>query len=143
MEKEELKNFSIINNRGIDSPLNACCDNIIDKNGNIIYKNYNNLYKLTYKHVYKYNRITCISTDTIYDNDNNAYTPLYHYYYSNNGLNANNIKIDNEEDENDETEQNFENEQSGDICDKNIDEYIDERIYNMKSTKQKCLKYNL
>lgn len=96
MEKEELKNFSIINNRGINCPLNACCDNIIDKNGNVIYKNYNNLYKLTYKHIYKYNRITCISTDTIYDNNNNAYTPLYHYYYSNNGLDVDNIKVDDE-----------------------------------------------
>ncbi|SCM24597.1 conserved Plasmodium protein, unknown function [Plasmodium chabaudi chabaudi] len=156
MEKEELKNFSIINNRGIDSPLNASCDNIIDKNGNVIYKNYNNLYKLTYKHVYKYKRITCISTDTIYDHNYNAYTPLYHYYYIDNGLNVNHTKALKEGDQIDDTSnekvekredtEKLEIEQAetcDEYTDECIDEYVDENVYNMKSTKQKCLRYNL
>ncbi|KEG03465.1 conserved Plasmodium protein, unknown function [Plasmodium vinckei vinckei] len=188
MEKEELKNFSIINNRGIDSPLNASCDNIIDKNGNIIYKNYNNLYKLTYKHIYKYKRITCISTDTIYDHNYNAYTPLYHYYYIDNGLNVNHTKALKEGDKTDEASnekvekvekredtekvekvekredtekvekvekredtEKVEKVENGGTCneytdectDECIDEYVDENAYNIKSTKQKCLRYNL
>ncbi|CRG99716.1 conserved Plasmodium protein, unknown function [Plasmodium relictum] len=120
MEEENLKNFSIIDNRGTDNPINASCDHIIDKNGNIIYKCYNNIYKLTYRHIYKYKRITTISTDVIYDKNYNAYTPLYHYYY-------------------DDVNQNEENK----LDEKKDYDNIDEITYNEKSTKQVCLKYDL
>ncbi|CRG94221.1 conserved Plasmodium protein, unknown function [Plasmodium gallinaceum] len=118
MEKENLKNFSIIDNRGTDNPINSSCDNIIDKNGNIIYKCYNNIYKLTYRHIYKYKRITTISTDVIYDKNYNSYTPLYHYYYDDVNKKEN---LDEKKDYDD----------------------TDEITYYEKSTKQVCLKYDL
>ncbi|SOV11095.1 conserved Plasmodium protein, unknown function [Plasmodium gaboni] len=117
MEKEEdLKDFCVIDNRGSDSPIDVSCDNIIDKNGNVIYKSYNNVYKLTYKHIFKYKRISCISTDVVYDENGNGYTPLYHYYYDD-VINSDTNK-----------EENYE---------------INEEIYNRESTKQECLKYDM
>ncbi|ANQ07819.1 Uncharacterized protein PCOAH_00021810 [Plasmodium coatneyi] len=155
-------NFIIVDNRSENKSISASCDNILDKNGNSIFKSYNPLYKLTYKHIYKYKRITCISTDVIYNENGDAYTPLYHYYYEDVGSPCSGQRggvdagAQTEEASGEVKEEPAEEvpaesatepatepteEPHEQLSDADTD--VDEATYNERAPKQKCLKYSL
>ncbi|KJP86248.1 hypothetical protein AK88_04142 [Plasmodium fragile] len=156
-------NFIIVDNRSENKSISASCDLVLDKNGNSIFKSYNALYKLTYKHIYKYKRITCISTDVIFNENGGAYTPLYHYYYEDvsspcssrrGGVDAG-AQTEADEPSGEVKEQPAEQpekhsieehaeqpvEQPAELSDSEAD--VDEATYNERAPKQKCLKYSL
>lgn len=162
-------NFIVVDNRSENKSISTSCDSVLDKNGNSIFKSYNSLYKLTYKHIYKYKRITCISTDVIYNEKGDPYTPLYHYYYEDvsnpcssrpGGVDAGaqteeaNGEVKEEPttetaiEPTEPTEPTEPAESHAEVGDAdtdldNADADVDEATYNERAPKQKCLKYSL
>lgn len=130
MEKENLTNFGLIDNSDTNTPISASCDCVIDKNGNTIYKCYNNIYKLTYRHIYKYRRISSVATEVIYDKYFNAYVPLYHFCYFD-------IYEDDEKFLNDKVKGENEGE------DKKECGIIDELTYGFRCPQKKYIRYDI